>query len=809
MEPEIQILPIHPGTDGDGRKWPKHHYERNDEYFKERIATDKWIHDLPGGPQPGVVYRLDKMPGGYAGFQRTRPDSKHVDRYIYGHPNGQFRSLNEFYPHFKHLMDFGGPVGCTCKLCINGSSKAKPVAAKASGSVRVSGGRATGSGHVSESSRDRGQQVEPSNLISPFKPGTHDAEQRIPHKRKLVDIEGVPDIYETLVEQLKDTAPDHVDEPITERMSPDWRVGNIRSKEQVEELLRLPRYVPRPGELVLFADLSQSETIAWNEKAQTFKCCHTSSGTMLTQPKWKAGVITQTPKEQVLDDDLVSDDHKQRAVNESGFRIQPLSKLGDDHKAFSKQLKYVPLHAIRPFYLWQECLKGVKAEDTHPTVQHAVTVASSFCVIGRFRFRGVWPNATVFARGVYLGPELILLGDTVRLAPRTANNEQPPDKVTDVMVVTAIRLRFVNLNMEDDDMAPELPGLPYQTCLHFSGRVFTLEPTRSFDGVGKAPIDPQSDVLPPGLASYGQLYHYSDPEQTSARTELPYTRILGRCVEHIATKSWFNSSTKTLSTFQAVNAKAATQPAEISRGLKGILDTRIYSQKNDKRIKSQEGKSWFWADARVEQLGLHEVNQRDVGTKNKERTKGHMAKWKASLKAIDGKKGALEEYQAVKSKLKEQARVSSSYGMMRAPASSTEPEQAVSRSGSGSGSGPGQGEDNAHGDDDAMDVDDAEPFIQTEQRRPLAANRERSSGSGSRSASGEYGTPPTVPPESMEAITLSDSEDEHHLAADQLVGELSKSMRRNDASARGGGSSSQAIELDGSEARRELESSRI
>jgi hypothetical protein len=791
MEPEIQILPIRTGTDGDGRKWPKHHYERNDEYFKERIATDKWIHDLPGGPQPGVVYRLDKMPGGYAGFQRQRPDSKHVDRYVYGHPNGQFRSLNEFYPHFKHLMDYGGPAGCTCKLCVNGGSKAKSGAAKGSGSGRVSDAR------VSEGSRDREQRAEPANLISPFKAGPRpESEQRIPQKRKLVDIEGVPDIYETLIEKLKDAGPEeHLDEPITERMSPDWRVGNIRSKEQVEELLRLPRYVPRPGELVLFADLSQSETITWDENAQTFKCCHASSDTVLTQPKWKAGVVTQTPKERVSDEDLITDEHKERAVNESGFRIQPLSKLGDDHKAFSKQLKYVPLHAIRPFYLWQECLKGVTAQDTHPTIEHAVGVASSFCVIGRFRFRGVWPNATVFARGAYLGPELILLGDTVRLTPRTSNNEQRPDAVTDVMVVTAIRLRFVNLNIDDDDMAPELPGLPYQTCLHFSGRVFTLDPTRSFDGVGKVPIDPESDVLPAGLPAYGQWYHYSDPEQTSARTELPYTRILGRCVEHTATKSWFNSAkAPSLSAFQAVNAKAAVKPAEITKGLKGILDARIYSQKNDKRIKSQEGKSWFWADTRVEQLDLHEVNQRDVGTKNKERTKGHMAKWTTSLKAIDGKKGAMEEYQAVKSKLKEQAKVTSSYGMMRAPASSTEPEQASSRSGSGSAPGSGQDDHNDDGDGDAMEIEDAQTFTHNEQRRPLPSNRERSSGSGS--GSGAYGTPPSVPPQRMGAITLSDSEDEDHLAADQLVGELSKNMRRNDASAKKGGSSSQAIELD-------------
>ena len=51
MPPNVQILDISPGSDGDGRKWPKHHYERNDDYFLERVATDKWIHDKGGRSQ--------------------------------------------------------------------------------------------------------------------------------------------------------------------------------------------------------------------------------------------------------------------------------------------------------------------------------------------------------------------------------------------------------------------------------------------------------------------------------------------------------------------------------------------------------------------------------------------------------------------------------------------------------------------------------------------------------------------------------------------------------------------------------------
>ena len=99
-----------------------------------------------------------------------------------------------------------------------------------------------------------------------------------------------------------------------------------------------------------------------------------------------------------------------------------------------------------------------------------------------------------------------------------------------------------------------------------------------------------------------------------------------------------------------------------------------------------------------------------------------------------------------------------------------------------------------------MDVDDVASQSLSAPRpvKPLPSNRERPSASRSSTTSGSdgavYGTPPTVPPKQIESITLSDSEDEDHLANDQLVGELSKNMRRNDA--RRAGNPTEVIELD-------------
>lgn len=774
MAASIRVLNITPGSDGDGRKWPKHTYVRNDAYFLERIATDKWIKDLPGGPQPGVVYRLDKLPNGYAGFEKARPDSKHVDRYIYGHPQGQFRSLNEFYPHFKHLMDFGGPVGCECKNCKGENSKKKPSGPRLSGSGNESDGKrlVRQSQYFAEPSRSA-QESEAAGesdgfqgqLISPFRrpvgrPSKQlsDAEQA--KKARSIDAEGTQDVYESMIANLKAAERGIVvDFPIEERMSSDWRVGNSLSRALLQEWKELPRYVHRCGELVLYVRaLKDGETIAWDKNSQTFRRVDNVSKKLLERPEWEVGVVTQMPTEALSTQDLITDEHNEQSVTNSGFRIEQLLEPGAVPKPYANH-KYVSAHAIRPLSLLKECVNGLSEAEWHPTIKYALQVACSFSVVSRYRFRGIWPDATVFSRGVYIGPELILVGDTVRLLPR--KREQSGNAVTDIMVVTAIRLRFVNLDLEEDDESPMPLGLPYQTCLHLSGCVYTLDPARSFDGVGKVPIDPDSDILPSGLREYGQWYHYSDPEKPDARVELPYTRVLGRCFEGSAIKAWFttNPDTAPPSSFQAVNTRPAIIEAgnsEISRGLQVIQEARSYSQKHDKRIKSQEGKTWFWADTRIEQLDLHEVNGRYVGEKHALRTPAQMAKWRHTLKQLDGKKGGLEEYHAARKERQqqEQARSKDAFGIMAAP-----PPADLET-------------DQVEDDEESMEIDEN----QVEHGGDVSGIE----------SDDDHEMQLESTPRKIEAISLlsDDSEDEDELTRNQLVGELARNMRKGQADPR-------------------------
>ena len=728
----VRVLPIFDcNSDGNSSKWPTEDkgYTRNDDYFLQRIANDFWAKDRDqsdlGGPPSSASWRLDRLPAGYAGFEKTRVGTTHVDRYLYGHPQGQFRSLTEFYPHFKHLMDNGGPIGCSCKVC-SGNKRASTggVTSGSNGARSVS--PASTSRHFTQSqTKPNAPQQAPSvplfnTTVQPsFTPLL--SQGRLPSPspprtpRKQVDEDGTTDIFRVLLGELKATDEDVViDRKIIESTSPDWRVGHDLLKELLDDWRSQPRFAPRTGELVLFvSDLKAEETLSWDEDLRTWRKAEQGTGILLERPKWEAGVVTQMPLQHVNEADLTKvPDTKDNVVN-SGYRVEPLAKPGKDDKRFAKQHRYLPLHGIKPLTYWQDCLHDLPEAEWHPTVKHALSVTNTFCVIGRNRFKAVRDDlygsqATVFCRGAYIGSELITIGDTVRLLP--SPDEQKPGEVTDILVVTAIKLRLVNIDDAGSDDWDD--GRPYTLCLHISGKAFTLDRKRSFDGVGKVPIPSVSGLLPSGLEGYGQWYHSTDPKHTKARLEVPFTRILGRVHESVALEAWFQASVSSTMEHNGIQSfRKPTMAAgyrRLSRGLSGLVQARAYSYAEDPRIDKAAGKSWFWADTRVEALDLHEVNNRFVGPKDDTRTKEQMADWRKLLKALDGNKHGLAAYHAERVKREEESKkekqglAAGSYGMVGAAV--TMPDV---MGGSGTDETPQDVED-ADEDQDMLDVEEDE-----------------------------------------------------------------------------------------------------
>ncbi|EME82732.1 uncharacterized protein MYCFIDRAFT_87647 [Pseudocercospora fijiensis CIRAD86] len=634
-------------------------YIQNDEHFLTKVA-EYWMKQQKGSaPKPGT-YRLQRLPPGYSGWEKKRStDGKHTDRWMYGHPNGTFRSIIEFFPHLKHLQDFGGTVGCPCKLCAGTARK----------TARSSGSGSTGS----PGDRSNYFPIASSSKAVPFpakpkvKPKKVNHDLSIPERAKQVDKEGIPDIYRDILDVVKDAGPEGIGyREFKDRLSPDWRAGHQELLDLLIEWSELPSFMPRYGEVVLFTrSISPDEGIAWDTSSNCLRRWDLKSKIWLDRPRWEAGVVTQLPLEPLTADDLerIPDvENRKQGITLSGFRVEPLNQPGSTLKS-SGQHKYVPLHAIRPFSCWKECV-GASEDDWHPTIRHALTVASSFCVIGKHLFTGSWPSATLFVRGLYIGAELILLGDAVRLTPNTtdARHETPNTTVTDVLVVSSLRLRFVNLEEATDDDYDE--SRSYNICLHVLGKAYSLDPKRSFGGIGKSPVRQGHTGFPTGLFKYGTWFHVNDPTNAKERLEIPYTKVVGKCLEYDTLRAWFSTPPEMASApaFQAVNTKRPT----LSHGSKAILDARAYSLKHDSRIDKGSGKTWFWTETRIEQLDLHEINGRFVGVKDENRTNKQIHAWRQALKVLDGKRGGVEDYQAALKLREDEKRESmpSAFGMM-------------------------------------------------------------------------------------------------------------------------------------------------
>lgn len=574
-----------------------------------------------GLAQPSTTYVVERLPTGYSLYGKKRSnDPKHVDYYMYGHPSGyKFRSVNEFYDHFKCLMDNGNANGCTCVGCSGGRKASKgvkgtpkpsqPLQVKAAGN-QINAIRSTGS--ATATSTPSGSTP----LVAHPLPETAKPRKRVPKapvpRHEMVDEEGTPDIYARYIDELR--VDKTVSKPFVQEFSPDWYLGHQSLKDHVKTLMTQPRFVPRIGEVVLFVrSQGQDEGLYFDEGRNIYGICNKTTQAWVRYPKWEAGVITQMPEEPIGLEDLTLQKGKEYGINYSGYRIEPLPEPGAEEKPLSKQYTFVPLHQMRPFVFYKEFLRGVDSSEWQPSVRNAKMMMASFCLVDKFHFKGTWPSATLFCRGIYIGSELLLVGDVVRVMPNSISDPV----VTDVMKITAIKLKFVNLKSPEEFYEDDDNTQVCNMCIHVSGQSFTCDPVRAW-GMGKVAIDPDSDVLPAGLARYDHWYHSLNP---SKHLEIPFSHIVGRCFEDEAMIQWFPPSKAPPPTaFTAVNKAPSKSKqrgddyriADINKGLAGLCEAREYSSTHDPRILA-EGKSWHWGESRASQLDLYEINGAEVG----------------------------------------------------------------------------------------------------------------------------------------------------------------------------------------------------
>ena len=623
------VVRLGAGTDGDATHTPNAgRYQQLDPptLYLEKLG-DQWMQSR-GEAKPGVKYVLAGLPAGYTLWQRPRPkDPTHLDKYLYGHPERKnFNSPNQFFIHFKHLMDHSDSVGCQCAVCTSSSgvlpksSTKVPSARGASSSTSSRPSSSNGPAHPSTTTIQprAAQHAAPFSAMPalasalPKVSVPSQAESARPQSRpKLmglgmdasrVDEEGTPDVWRNLINKLR--RHNRVDEVVEQLFSMDWRAEQELLPELLSKIKRSPQWMPRVGEIVLFVrTLPKDVHIIRHPINGDYRMYDDSTKLWLERPTWEAGLVGQTPTETMTIEDLSTNGDKEGTVTNFSVRVEPLPDVNSLDKSISKRHKYVPVRQIRPFVLWKQLLNQVT--EWHPTIRNALAVTSVFSLTGKYRFRGTWPEASVYCRGIYIGHEMLAVGDTVRLSPNTTFDQTT---CTDILVINSIRLRLFNLDKSSENDWDE--GRPYNSNVWVHGTAFTSDVER----VNKEWL---SDADPPSLAhDYSEEWYPLHPPDKELA--VPFSRIIGRLHEREAMETW-------------LDARSTDDGAVLlDAGREALVDARGYSVAHNKRIERQVDERWDWGDHRAQSLDLHTINGLDVSSRSNERDP---REWRRMLRA--------------------------------------------------------------------------------------------------------------------------------------------------------------------------------
>ena len=595
--PTTITVPLKPGSDADATHRPGDGgYTLVDPptLYLEKLAQ-QWM-KARGEPRPGVNYILEALPAGYSLYQKPRKsDPSHVDKWLYGHPdNKTFDSPNRFFPHFEYLMENdGNNIGCPCTICSKNGVLPRPESSHSSSRRSSKGSSASAR---PKRKLDSAQVPAPVSTSAPYQPKGRPKMKSVGLDASRVDEEGTPDVYRNLINKLNQHG--SLDEAIKEPLSMDWRAEQSMLPGLLQTLEQEPQWVPRVGDIVLYiSEIPDGVELLQSEKTGEHLFWDPDSDSFMGEPTWQAGLVGQTPATSLTTEDAVRQStDEQMSVSLSGVRVEPLPNPNDLNKSLSKRYKYVPVHQTRPFVLWKDYLGHIPESHWHPTIKNALTLMATMSLVGKHRFRGDGPDAHIYCHGIYIGSEMVVIGDTVRLSPKGG---EPVS--TDILVVKSIRLKLSNLDQASANDYDE--GRPYSSAVRVYGSAYSTDSSRS----SKEWFNAAEAETPKSATGYSKWYplHPANKE-----LGVSFSRILGRLFEHDTMNLWL----------------PARDARDVDYGREGLLEAREFASANDDRIASATDATWFWGDSRAEALDLKTVNGLDISKYNVERDPSELRK---------------------------------------------------------------------------------------------------------------------------------------------------------------------------------------
>jgi hypothetical protein len=587
-------------------------------------------------------------------FEQDQPGGPNVYKRLFGHPSGRFYdSAPRFEVHFLWLMS-GMEGDCECVWCSKGRPKPfvprKRMIPESSllGSERrrTTTGEGSGSSSRSESVTDRaggtgGTSTRPQRQI------------RAAGAPYATDENGNEDVYKELIRRLYNARDSRkgIEDDIIEPNHMDWRAthahggyGSNVTERHLTSIELQHSFIPRIGELVLWIpNFLHAHSLRIDENSE-YKFYSFDQECFHGHPAWRAGIIAEAPSAKALNGpidftDIQSLPEKKTSLNTAGFRVETFPDPNNEvDKSASKQYRYVPLRSIRPLSHWHILLRGIPRDKWHDSIKNALTCMTSMSLLEKFWFSGQWPNAHIRCKGVFLGPELIVIGDAVRIRPEF-HPSGAPRRCTDVMVVDEVRLNLLDIKPEFTLADSEHLASSYTITL--KGRGYTLDIHRSYQMQTQGP-DSLRTVVPPavplhevktvfkavGAADYGHWYYLHDPLK---RYEISHDMVLGRLYEAGAVQLW----TGQLQTQEALDAQLVPS---LGFDVQAIEAGRRFATQNDMRLEEvpENEIRWYLGDHRADSLDLEIFNGQKIGRYEEIRDRATQEQWRNHLKVLNG-----------------------------------------------------------------------------------------------------------------------------------------------------------------------------
>ena len=236
----------------------------------------------------------------------------------------------------------------------------------------------------------------------------------------------------------------------------------------ITELPEQDSWVFRIGEIVCYvADPSTEVHQARTKTDSKFLEVNPETREIIGRPPWRAGkcrkvkthhpkllayiskcagVITQVPDTKVNITTLGQKYGEEvEDLHLSGYLIEPFPDFFCPEKDATVASLYVPTRHMYPFAYAIELHKGLFPREYHGSIYSAMERMCNFSLVYQQYIKGQWPSAILYFAGIYLGAELIVVGDAVRI-----RSEFLEKRCHEIMIVKSIKLKYNNLEPEED-----------------------------------------------------------------------------------------------------------------------------------------------------------------------------------------------------------------------------------------------------------------------------------------------------------------------------------------------------------------------